>query len=207
MTKYIEPVEYNRITFIDDDNKEISYTDCFEVSLLRFLHILFVKESSINLKLMIDFMDDSLFCEQIINYFSKYNIVHYDAQYYDTTDGFIERTDWCILLNNTKFFMYKLYKKYEVCATVENLILFFNVYFPKININYVDNCVINFIDFNLSCNIDYKITNYGESIFTKSKLFFTIEQQKYKWIITQYFESIDNNKGSRITGHSQLCFS
>ncbi len=204
MINYIEPVEYNLITFNDDD-KKISYTDCFEVSLLRFLHILFVKDSLIDLELMKQFMDDSLFCEQIINYFTKYKKVHYDALYYESNDGFVERTEWCILLNKNKFFMYKLYGLYELCATIDNLMLFFNIYFPKINIDYKENKSINFINFNLKCNINHK-TNYNESIFTKSKIFININKQKYTWIITQFFENINNNKGKRITGHSQLCF-
>ena len=36
MNSYIEPVQYNLISFDD-----ISYTDCFEISLLRFLHLVF----------------------------------------------------------------------------------------------------------------------------------------------------------------------
>ena len=54
----IEPVKYGPIKIIENSNYGyvfISYTDCFEISLLRFLHILFGRNGEINLNKLINF--------------------------------------------------------------------------------------------------------------------------------------------------------
>lgn len=38
--KLPEPVYYARIDFVDDGNA-VGYTDCWEISTLRFLHLIF----------------------------------------------------------------------------------------------------------------------------------------------------------------------
>jgi hypothetical protein len=127
-----EPVKYD-LVHVNYGEDIVSYTDCFEISLLRFLHLIFGKNNKINLKLLQKHMNKSKYCKNLLNFFSIYNNFSEETSYYFTDKGFEERAMWCKFLNDSKIFKYKKEDNYEVCATFENLFTFFKIYFPNNN--------------------------------------------------------------------------
>lgn len=125
-----EPVSYESINYCEN-NQTICYTDCFEISLLRFLHFVFGKNGHIDLELLKHDMNDSEECKKILAFFSENNSYNLEADYYVTEQGLNDRAKWCKFLNNSKLFNYKKENKYELCASLENLFTFFRNYFPK----------------------------------------------------------------------------
>ena len=211
----VDPVQYNLISFKDNKNK-ISYTDCFEISLLRFLHAVFLKKDENSFKIDIDrmkcFMNINRFCKQIIQFFTNNPEIYLDKDYYEN-DGYTIRTKWCIFLNNRPFFRYKLQNKFEVCASLDNLITFFQVFFPKI---YLDQP--SFQDKLLTLASTLSTPDIKIDISLKSdcqrkcnRFFFTDLMtvsfntiKLYDWLIYQYFENVYGIVKNRITGHSDL---
>ncbi len=129
-----EPVIYDRIYFMDGED-EVNYTDCFEISLYRFLHLLFTKQEKINFEHLTLHMNmESEQCLRLKAFFEKYPKVYREKELYTTDEAFTERADWCVFLNQSKIFKLKKFGKYEVCATFENLLSFFMTFFPKIEI-------------------------------------------------------------------------
>jgi hypothetical protein len=134
------PITYKRVHF-SEKNKEnktinnISYTDCHEISILRFLHIIFSKYDEKTKTLCFDLdklknhVDKS---SEIYKYFSHNKIIEQYDSWYSTHDGVIARTKWCNFLNKRKYFKYKIDNKYELCASLYNLEQFFRMFFPKI---------------------------------------------------------------------------
>ena len=211
----IDPVKYNLISFKDNKNK-ISYTDCFEISLLRFLHAVFIKKDNESFKIDINrmkcFMNNNKFCKQIIAFFTNNSEIHLDQNYYEK-DGYAIRTKWCIFLNNRPFFRYKLQDKFEVCASLDNLIIFFRVFFPKI---YLDQPSIqdklsilaealSTLDSKIKISLKSECQNsYNQSYFTDLMTISFNDFKLYDWLIYQYFENVNGVIKNRITGHSDL---
>lgn len=227
-----EPVKYNSVDIIYDKDI-ISYTDCFEISLLRFLHLIFGENNKINLELLQQDMDNSSYCTDLVNFFTLRNYFSNDEYYYFTEIGLNERADWCKFLNDSKIFTYKKEDKYEVCATVENLFTFFRIYFPKNNFDCEDtlDITINNIEstklfeyyehklnrlfknlsyyFDLSCTLEYtfKKSKPDHSIYTKIIIQIHINSNNLlDWEIYQFHNLIDGKILERITGHSDYRF-
>ena len=224
-----EPVTYGPVT-INNDDTLITYTDCFEISLLRFLHLVFGENCHINMDNLAKYMDDSDHCNQLFDFFKEHNTYYLTADYYDTKDGFDERTRWCQLLNDSKLFNYKKYNKYEVCASYQNLFTFFINYFPKIKIskeqltidynnitteklfqNYLDimTQIIAHLQFahNLDVSLKYTVKYEDNTIFMNIvKKIYVNKYPIYEWEIYQYYSIEDKIIGNRVTGHSDLRF-
>jgi hypothetical protein len=215
---FVEPVEYAPIQF-KDDNIIIEYTDCFEVSLLRFLHAVFITKKDnkyvMDIERMKEYMNDS---NDLLDFFKVNNDIILSRKYYDNikSDGYILRTLWCQFLNKNKFFKYKRYDMYEVCASLDNLFLFFKNYFPKVLLN--DNDMIenkmNYIMKQLSTNklklsstIESKTKINFDNIYYQNIIYININDTPvYEWMIYQYFNNDNNKFGKRITGHSDFRF-
>ena len=76
--KIPEPVLYDLITFYDGDNL-IKYTDCWEISLLRFLHLIFGNEGAIEHETLIKLMNtESKYCQALIAYFKDNPTYYFD---------------------------------------------------------------------------------------------------------------------------------
>lgn len=125
-----EPVPYESITYVQN-GETFCYTDCFEISLLRFLHYIFGKNGHIDMELLKRDMNESNCCKSLITFFEVNNKYNLDAEYYVTEKGLNDRAEWCRFLNNSKLFNYKKENRYEICASLENLFTFFRNYFPK----------------------------------------------------------------------------
>ena len=215
----IEPVLYNLINFIDED-KIISYTDCFEISLLRFLHGVFVSNNSGKLvfdsERMKTFMLDTPECNQLIDFFSLHSKIEPGEEYYQDkkSDGYQLRTDWCVFLNKKSFFRYKKDNKYELCACLNNLYAFFKVFLPKIYLDQpLDKIKVRKLasklsssDKNIKMNITSKITKATSSYYYSNNIKICINNIWYNWNLYQYFENDNGTWGERITGHSELTF-
>jgi hypothetical protein len=215
--KLIEPVSFNFIKF-NDDNQTISYTDCFEISLLRFLHSVFVKNvnghHTVDTDRLGDFMLDTSECKQLLDFFTSNNKIEPQEIFYqdEKSDGYKLRTDWCVFLNKRSFFRYKKENKYELCASLGNLFTFFRVFLPKL---YLDQPT----DLDKLTRLGYKLSNQTQNIEIKLKsnteedkfqfyytndMEITIGNTKYNWHLYQYFENLNGTFGERITGHSEL---
>ena len=71
-----------------DGEEKISYTDCFEISLYRFLHLVFTKEGKIDNERLIKYMDvNSSHCQRLIAFFERYQKVHREQVMYTTDEG------------------------------------------------------------------------------------------------------------------------
>lgn len=213
----VQPVEYAGIEF-KDFKKKISYTDCFEISLLRFLHSVFITKKNdeyvMDITRMKTFMYQTKECKQIINFFKTNNKIKLESSYYEN-EGYPIRALWCIFLNKRSFFRYKKEDKYEVCASLHNLFAFFKVFFPKITFDQPnDQDRLNSIFSSLSnenakfsCELVNKTNIKSSQIFYTNTFTISINNiELYEWLIYQYFENADGKFGSRITGHSDLHF-
>lgn len=66
-----DPVFYDYIEFYDGD-RFVKYTDCWEISVLRFLHLLFGEKGAINFEKLKAFMDENNpHCQKLIHYFTE----------------------------------------------------------------------------------------------------------------------------------------
>ncbi len=83
-----QPVKYD-LVHVNYGEDIVSYTDCFEISLLRFLHLIFGKNNKINLKLLQKHMNKSKYCKNLLDFFSIYNNFSEETSYNSTIDK------WC----------------------------------------------------------------------------------------------------------------
>lgn len=77
-------------------------------------------------------------CNRLISYFTKNNKYDYERSNYETEEGMKLRADWCQFLNRSRLLRVKLEDRYEVAATVPNLLLFFRSYFPRLQVPYAE---------------------------------------------------------------------
>jgi hypothetical protein len=204
----IEPVKYGPIKIIENSINGyvfISYTDCFEISLLRFLHVLFGRNGQINLNYLKNFTGEN----ELYNYFLINPNYNNNSDYYETYEGFKLRADWCSFLNNRHFFQYKKENKYEVCASFNNLISFVHYFIPNIktpntNTIHIEN-YLNFLFRQINNNIIFKYVLFKEvtdNIYMNTTLNISINGKHiYDWEVYQYF---NKNTCERITGHSDF---
>jgi len=138
-----EPVSYAGIEFDYPGEGLVSYTDCWEVSVYRFLHLIFSKDGLIQFYRLNQFMEPKKYqCELLNSFFKQYPVVKRSSDDYETAEGLKERAAWAVMLNSSKCLYLKRKKMevvqideggvYEVAATIENLFEFFANFFPKI---------------------------------------------------------------------------
>ena len=83
-----EPVEYDSIYFKDGEHN-ITYTDCFEISLYRFLHLVFTKGGQIDKERLVKYMDvESSQCQRLIAFYDTFPKVHKEQVMYTTDEAF-----------------------------------------------------------------------------------------------------------------------
>ena len=163
-----------------------TYTDCFESSLLRFVHILFgnrQKTSSTidNLSINIPKLKEMNTHPYILTFFKKYPIIHPDKTYHIF--------DYVNSGNSSEPYYH------ELCSSIKNIVSFFTYFIPY--------------EFEKYHPIQTKITERVDcSIYPKCSGFQTLqtdlipfENNCYIWVITQFFEK---QKFQRITGHSEI---
>lgn len=220
------PVLYAPIEFLDNDDV-IMYTDCFEISLLRFLHLVFGVDGQINMNQLYKYMDDSIHSKSLYDFFDRNNSYANEPEFYISGEGMELRTKWAVFLNNSKLFKYKKDNKYEVCASIENLLLFFDKYFPKMNVSndspkltlqnieeyvLVDyyhekiKIIMELLSFNYELdsqiNMSYRLSK-EDKIYIDTVMHIYINGFNFfDWQIYQFYEIKENKIGERITGHS-----
>lgn len=206
--KYPQPIPYGPIRVIKNSEDEfdmIEYTDCFEISLLRFLHLVFSENDRMNLNKI-----KNLKCEEQLNSYFSNKSIYRKSDYYETIEGFNERTNWCNFLNNRDIFKYNIENKYEVCASLENLFNFFSHFFNISfkNENYKNNLEnLGKLLSTASKEIRFELNNFGNnshnSFYMNSYIkIFVNNDNLYDWVITQYFNFENNQITERVSGHS-----
>ena len=193
MTKLLEPIDATYI-YIPGKHfqKGIRYTDCFESSLLRYLHIIFEKNNTINLILLHKYRADP----KLIDFFTKYNHIFPENKYYTTKKGMEERKEWCILLNDNKTFDFVhsgTQSSYELKSCLKNIFIFLDIFIPLYRFKHP---IHTKIEYDVECSIYPKCK--GKQILTTDTIRIS---STHTWVLTQFFEIISTK---RITGHSEI---
>lgn len=187
-TKNIEPIDATYV-YIHNDKK---YTDCFESSMLRYLHLIFKKKRELKIDLELLKKYGAIPC--LLDFFQKYKDIYPKNTYYMSKKGQEQRIEWCELLNSNKTFDY-VNKDYELKSCLKNIYIFFDIFIPLYRFNHK---YTTMTEMNVDCSIYPKCK--GEKILITDTIFF---HPKYIWVLTQFFEP---NRVMRITGHSQIYF-
>jgi len=106
------------------NNGSITYTDCMEFSLLRFLQLLLYDPRQIG-KDGFSFYPNM---EGLIKtHIKKYGKIYEIAEYY-LSDGKIEREEWANFLSNKEFMKYYRNDNCELFTCLTNIFNFFNIF-------------------------------------------------------------------------------
>lgn len=109
--------------------------DSFELSLLRFIHLVFSSDSKINFDNLIKYMNmEKNSCIELLEYFENNPGVMNDYQFYYSNTGIDIRTKWFEILKGQKFFTYKGDEQ-QIEPTTDNLFEFFEQYFPNLDLS------------------------------------------------------------------------
>ena len=172
---------------------KIKYTDCFESSLLRYLHIIFgKKDNTINISMLYKYRAKA----KLIDFFAKYNNIYSQNKYYTTKRGIEERKEWCILLNSNKTFDFvhsNIMGCYELKSCLKNIIIFFDVFLPLYRFKH---SIHTKIEKDIECSIYPKCK--GKKILSTDTIRICLT---HSWVLTQFFEPVTMQ---RITGHSEI---
>ena len=88
-------LETSECVLIHNTNN-ISYTDCMEWTLLRFMQLMLYDQTTLidgKMKYVLPSEYDLKISEEINSYILKNNIIHIDTEYYESEKGIIERTE------------------------------------------------------------------------------------------------------------------
>ena len=209
IVSYPEPISN---LSIEIDN--IFYQDDFEISLLRFIHIIFGDNNKINLDKLKNLIGESYLSNKLYIFLEKNNKIN---DYISIR----QRIEWCNLLNKKINFNYKIQNKYKLNPIIYNIFSFFEIYFPsllefpilinrEITIENKLDKLFKFLDTDKIFDYKYFTTGY----FTSNKIYednlikiFINGNNIYDWQLYQYYENLNNSKGKLITGYSELKYS
>ena len=108
-----------------DPTTGLEIDDCYELSLLRFLHLIFGSNGIINLNNLTKYMDlDKKECQELQDFFIDYPGIFDDYQFYYSDAGIIIRKKWFELIS-------LLISEF----TIQNHIKLLENFFPKLIIN------------------------------------------------------------------------
>ncbi len=147
-----------------DLNKDIEVDDCFELSLLRFLHLIFGSNGVINYTNLEKYMDlTKKPCDDLNDFFLDNPGILNDPMYYYSDAGVNLRKKWVELLSERDFFEYKK-SDYLINSTIKNFFNFMENFFPKLRVNreLSNNFLIEDIYSQLNFNWDSLELKYGE---------------------------------------------
>ena len=200
---YPEPISDLQIKLND-----LVYQDDFEISLLRFVHIIFEKDNEINLQHLKNIIGETYLTNNLYIFLANNKKIN---KYISLR----QRLEWCNLLNNNMNFSYKFNSKYKLSPIIYNIIKFFEIFFPvlldrELNIQNKLDKILKIIDTNNKISCKYFVTGY----FTSDKIYeenlikiFINGNNIYDWKLYQYYENLNNDKGKLITGYSELKYS
>lgn len=110
--------------------------DSFELSLLRFIHLVFSKDGVINTNNLTKYMNLNYdLCNQLYDYFLDNPGVMIDYEYYYSDAGIRVRDSWYNFLSNRYFFIYKNSDKTCLRPDLNNLFRFFEFFFPNLSLD------------------------------------------------------------------------
>ena len=176
---HLEPIVYDWME-VEHGEEIVFYPDCVEVSLLRFMHILFCEKDnevwSVNLKNLKRYLNmEQEQCAEFFRYFQMINYIEIDGYMYFSDTGLEERVEWCSLLHSRDCFIY-VHDEYELRAIFVNILNFFKYFFPKLDINH-----------DIDYNSDEEISKLLEDLYN----ILTIEQN----IKVEVLTDIDRDTG------------
>ena len=122
IVSYPEPISDLPIQIND-----VTYQDDFEISLLRFIHIIFKNNNKIDLNKLKNLIGESYPSNDLYIFLAKNNNIN---EYISTR----QRLEWCNLLNEKFYFHYRFQNKYKLSPIISNIFNFFQIYFPLLNL-------------------------------------------------------------------------
>ena len=179
----------------NDPNTGIEIDDCFELSILRFLHLIFGSNDIINFTNLTKYMDlDKKECQDLYEFFLDNPGIFPDYEFYYSDAGIMLRKKWVDFLSGRNF----EYKKDNsiIYPNIKNQIKLLETFFPKLNINYNtnNNNILNEIYSQLNFNWDSLKVKYDES--DKQETFnqhiYINESLIFVWSMTTIIEEINN---------------
>ncbi len=128
----IQPVMGKPFKPLFSDNE---INDSFELSILRFIHLIFSVDGVINFDNLTKYMDmSSSVCNKLYEYFMDNPGVMIDYSFYYSNTGIDIRTKWFELLSSHNFFTYKEESsKQEINSSLDNFFEFFKNFFPNLD--------------------------------------------------------------------------
>jgi hypothetical protein len=126
--RLIKPI--NSFEFIHPSNLSV-INDSFELSLCRFIHLVFSSNGLINRSNIIKYIDDSACAQDFYDYWVNNPGVMFDSEFYTGPTGINIRSSWFELLHSHSF-SFSLNENGSIIPSVENIFNFFNGVFPKL---------------------------------------------------------------------------
>lgn len=134
-----------------------SYTDCMEWTLLRFMQLMLYNYDTLSDQKMSYFVENLNLHQDILNFIEKNNMIYVETDYYETSIGKNERTEWVKLLSDyDNLFDYYRNDKAELFTNVNNILLFYKYFF---NCNLIDLNESSQYNFNIIAKYLGQITN------------------------------------------------
>ncbi|MBU3733949.1 MAG: hypothetical protein FGM30_05555, partial [Candidatus Fonsibacter sp.] len=164
---YPEPVLSTNIKI----NNIIEYKDCFEISLLRFINIIFGKDNKIDINKIRRLIGNGYETNEFYNFISKYNNFDIKSDQYTSTFFRDIRTKWCNFLNNRDIFHYKFENKYKLTPSINNFFSFFSYFFNLRFTEESDNKNLSNLMKFLSPNNHFKAKLYKNGYIGKDKIY------------------------------------
>ena len=190
------------------------YYDSFEISLLRFIHIIFGEENTINMDKVRYLMGDSYANNELYNFLLQNNKYERRSVSYSKPNFLKQRTEWCKFLNNRPFFQYKFENGTKLCSSIGNFLTFFWYFFSFKYKSSIDNNTLTKLMEFLSVNkkISAKLFKYGyigrdKSFEELTMKIYINDNNLYDWHMYQYYECNDNTMSPEISGNSELKYS
>jgi len=198
----------------NDPNTGIEIDDCFELSMLRLLQLIFGSNGIINFNNLTKYMDlDKKECQELYEFFLDNPGIFPDYEFYYSNAGIMLRKKWVDFLSKRNF----EYKKDDsiIYPNIKNQIKLLEKFFPKLNTNYNTNNDILYEIYNqLNFNWDSLKVKYNESQkIINTSIHNTFNQYIYinellifVWSMTNIIEET-NNITTIIYSNSELKYS
>ena len=176
------------------------YNDHFEISMLRFMHIIIGNNNKISLNKLKYIIGDTCDNNQLYNFFSIY------TKYNNTTINLEERMNWYNMLNSIGC--------NKMISPIDNLFVFLQTCFPQRKYKNNDQIKLTQLFSSLSINNNFYVKVYKNGTIFQDKIYeeFTIkifinDNNMYDWNFYQYYENLNDSKGKFITGYTELKYS
>jgi len=195
-----------------------SKNNSFEVSILRILHILFSEDNTIIHNRLHQYMDNSIWCNNIKEFFYDNPGVMKDANFYKTNAGIYLIEQWVELLEDQNFFTYNLETNREISPNITNFLSFIYNTFPLLKKEDSDNMQTILTNIYTQLNVDIGIVfvSYlkclpNNQIHKSTIQHIYINNNKiselcYIWEIVEILETYNINQTITIYSESELKF-